>query len=75
MTALNQGTYIIKRSGLYLSWKGKKCLTKFMQNYAIKSTLIIKQKQFLEHFVETTNVSPNADYCKHFTIFNCFFIT
>ena len=42
--------------------------------YAIKSTLIIKQKQLLKYFVETTNVSPNTDYYKYFNTFNCFFI-
>ena len=38
------------------------------------SSIIDKKKQVLKQFVETTNISPNTDYCKYFTTFNCFFI-
>ena len=75
MTALNQGTL----SGFYLSLKGRNAWLKIHawwsdELYAVRSTLIIKHKQFLEHFVETTNFSPNIDCYKYFTTFNCFFI-
>ena len=75
MTVLSQGTL----SGVYLSLKGRNTWLKIHawwsdKLYAIRSTLIIKHKQFLECFVETTNCLPNTACYKYFTLFNCFFI-
>ena len=36
-------------------------------NFMLSNQLFIKQKQFLKHFVETTNVSPNTGISLHLT--------
>ena len=74
MEAINQGTLL----GFCLSLKGNAWLKIHAwwsdELYAIRSTLSINHKHFLEHFLETTNFSPNTDCYKHFTTFNCFYI-